>query len=225
MMPENPHTPKTPARVAVLASGSGSNFQALLDAAENKQLDADIGLLIVNEPEAYAIERARNAGIEHAVINHRDYPDRAAFDRAVADRLCQYQPDWIVLAGFMRILTDAFVEQFHGRMINIHPSLLPRYPGLDTHQRALENGDHEHGVTVHFVTPTVDAGPIIAQASLPIHENDTPESLKQRVHILEHRIYPHSLQRLIKGQTDFNHAMRNKPVFFTEAELLDRNLD
>lgn len=207
------------ARVAVLASGSGSNFQALLDAAQSGYLDADIGLLIVNKPEAFACTRAERAGVEHCVIDHKNFPDREQFDQAVAKRLREYQPDWIVLAGFMRILTDTFVREFQGRMINIHPSLLPHYPGLHTHQRALENGDQEHGVSVHFVTPTVDAGPLIAQASLPIEPDDTAESLQQRVHLLEHKLYPYSLQQLILGQIDFQQAQQNPPERFTQAQL------
>lgn len=191
------------ARLAVLISGNGSNLQALIDACDTGTLDADITLVISNRPNAFGLERARRAGIETAVIDHRQFPDRAGFDRALAERLEQAEVDWIVLAGFMRILTPEFVQRFLGRMINIHPSLLPRHPGLDTHARALEAGDEEHGATVHFVTPTVDAGPAILQGRLAVKPGESAEALQQRVHEMEHRIYPQAVAWLVSGKVAF----------------------
>lgn len=206
---------RTPARLAVLISGSGSNLQALIDACQTGRLDADIGLVISNRPDAYGLERARRAGIETAIIDHRQFADRASFDQALAERLEQADVDWVVLAGFMRILTPEFVLRFLGRMINIHPSLLPRHPGLDTHARALEAGDEVHGATVHFVTPTVDAGPAILQGWLTVDATETAEQLRHRVHVLEHRIYPQALRWLIDGSVGFDGEQAtwlNRPI-------------
>ncbi|MGM0517791.1 MAG: phosphoribosylglycinamide formyltransferase [Pseudomonadota bacterium] len=194
------------ARLVVLASGNGSNFQAIIDACEAGRLDAEVVRLIVNRPGAYALERARKHGIPADVIDHKDYADREAFDAALAEAVEAARPDWIIMAGFMRILTDGFVDRFRGRLINIHPSLLPKYPGMNTHARALEAGDREHGATVHFVTPTVDAGPPIVQGRLTIRPDDDVDSLKQRIHGIEHRIYPLAIDWLIRGKVDFDHA-------------------
>lgn len=192
-----------PARLAVLISGNGSNLQAIIDACRSGQLNAEVALVLSNRPQAYGLERARNAGIDTMTLDHKDYADRAAFDAALAGKLEQADVDWIVLAGFMRILTTAFVERFLGRLINIHPSLLPKYPGLDTHARALEANDDEHGATVHFVTPTVDAGPAILQGRLAIQAGDTADDLQRRVYTLEHQIYPVAIQWLIEGKVAF----------------------
>lgn len=194
------------ARLVVLASGNGSNFQAIIDACEDGRLDADIVLLIVNRPGAYALERARIHGIATQVIDHKAHPDRETFDAVLAEAIDAVAPDWIVMAGFMRILTDGFVNGFLGRLINIHPSLLPKYPGLDTHARALGAGDRAHGATVHFVTPTVDAGPPIVQGQIEITPDETVEGLKQRIHTIEHRIYPLAIEWLIEGKIDFDRA-------------------
>ena len=196
------------ARLVVLASGNGSNFQAIIDACEAGRLDAEVVRLIVNRPGAYALERAAQHGIPAEVIDHKDYADRERFDAALAEAVAAAEPDWIVMAGFMRILTDGFVDRFQGRLINIHPSLLPKYPGMNTHARALDNGDTVHGATVHFVTPTVDAGPPIIQGQIEIHADDTPERLKERIHRIEHRIYPQAIEWLIEGRVDFDHAGR-----------------
>ena len=194
------------ARLVVLASGNGSNFQAIIDACESGRLDAEIVLLVVNRPGAYALERAAKHGIPSQLIDHKAYADREAFDAAMAEAIDEVRPDWIIMAGFMRILTDAFVEHFRGRLINIHPSLLPKYPGMNTHARALEAGDRQHGATVHFVTPTVDAGPPIVQGRLEIFADDDVETLKQRIHGVEHRIYPLAIDWLVQGRIDFAHA-------------------
>ncbi len=195
--------PSTQARLCVLISGSGSNLQAILDACASGSLPATVVRVISNRADAYGLERARAAGIATEVLDHRQFPDRAAFDAALAERIDACQPDWIVLAGFMRILTAEFVAHFLGRLINIHPSLLPKYPGLDTHARALAAGEHEHGATVHFVTPTVDAGPPIIQGVLPLTPADDLSTLPARVHQLEHRIYPEALRLLISGALRF----------------------
>lgn len=196
----------TKARLVVLASGNGSNFQAIIDACEDGRLDAEIVLLVVNRPDAYALERAAKHSIPARMIDHKAFPDREAFDAVLAETIDQAKPDWIIMAGFMRILTDAFVDRFLGRLINIHPSLLPKYPGLDTHARALQAGDRLHGATVHFVTPTVDAGPPIVQGRLEIRSDDSIDSLQQRIHGIEHQIYPLAIDWLVKGKIDFDQA-------------------
>jgi phosphoribosylglycinamide formyltransferase-1 len=188
------------ARLCVLISGSGSNLQAIMDACHGHTLHAEVVQVISNRADAYGLIRAQQAQIPTEVLNHKTFADRPGFDAALADLIDRCQPDFIVLAGFMRILTPSFVERFLGKLINIHPSLLPKYPGLDTHARALAAGDREHGATVHFVTPTVDAGPPIVQGILNVLPDDSVDSLKARIHQLEHVIYPYALDRLIKGQ-------------------------
>ena len=179
-----------PLRVVVLISGNGSNLQALIDAIEAGRITARICAVISNNPDAYGLVRAQQAGIPVEVVDHRDYPDRASYDRALQATIDRYRPELVVLAGFMRILTDEFVNHYHGRMINIHPSLLPKYQGLNTHQRALDAGDTVHGVSVHFVTPELDGGPVILQAAVPVHPDDTADTLAKRVLEREHVIYP-----------------------------------
>ena len=182
-------------RLVVLLSGSGSNLQAILDACgQGRTAEPSINARVVgvlsNKADAYGLTRARNAGIETAVLAHGDFPDREQFDHAMAGIIDQWQPDVVVLAGFMRILSAGFVNHYSGRLLNIHPSLLPKYKGLHTHQRALEAGDAEHGCSVHFVTPELDGGPVIAQAVVSVETGDTAESLAARVHVAEHRVYP-----------------------------------
>ncbi len=174
----------------VLVSGRGSNLQALIDAVRDGQLPAEILAVISNEAGAPAVARARAAGIPVHVIDHRRYPSRAEFDLALMQQIDVYRPRLVALAGFMRILGDAFIDHYHGRLMNIHPSLLPAFPGLNTHARALESGAPVHGASVHFVTHEVDGGPVIVQASLPVLPGDTPETLAERVLAEEHRIYP-----------------------------------
>jgi phosphoribosylglycinamide formyltransferase-1 len=177
-------------RIVILISGRGSNMKAVLDA----KLDATVAAVISNNPAAGGLEFARRKGIDAAIVNHRDYPDRTSFDQALGDRIASYRPDLIVLAGFMRILTPAFIERFKDRIMNIHPSLLPAFPGLDTHGRALDAGVRLHGCTVHFVTPDLDHGPIIVQAAVPVLEDDDEERLAARVLEQEHRIYPQAIR-------------------------------
>ncbi|WP_444894661.1 phosphoribosylglycinamide formyltransferase [Microbulbifer sp. TRSA001] len=177
-------------RVAVLISGSGSNLQALLDAAAQEDAPFSVTAVVSNKADAYGLTRAEQAGVPTSVVNHRDYSSRETFDHALIEEIDKCKPDLVVLAGFMRILTPDFVRHYNGRLINIHPSLLPKYQGLHTHKRALEAGDKEHGVTVHFVTEELDGGPPIVQAIVPIKEGDTPELLAKRVQVQEHIIYP-----------------------------------
>lgn len=177
--------------ILVIISGSGTNLQAIIDGCNNDEINGRIVAVISNVPGVKGLERARNAGIEAVTLNHREYDSREQYDQALATLIDQYQPDLIVLAGFMRILTTDFVNRYLGRLINIHPSLLPKYQGLHTHQRALEAGDSEHGATVHFVTRELDGGPPIIQGAIPILPEDTESSLAKRVQLqVEHHIYP-----------------------------------
>lgn len=180
----------TPCKLVVLISGSGSNLQAIIDATHNSDSHFQVCAVISNKAEAYGLTRAQNAGIPTAILNHKDYAGREAFDQALVNCIDQYQPDLVVLAGFMRILTPVFTEHYTGRLLNIHPSLLPKHKGLNTHVRALEEGDTQHGCSVHFVSAELDGGPVVIQAVLDIDATDTADSLAQRVHALEHQIYP-----------------------------------
>lgn len=179
--------------IVVLISGRGTNLQAIVDAIASGVLRVDLRAVVCNEPDAPGIELARRAGYEVAVVHHRDFPDRERFDAALADAIDRFDPDLVVLAGFMRILAPAFVRRYAGRLINIHPSLLPAFPGLDTHARAIDAGAKVHGATVHFVTEELDGGPIIAQARVPVCARDDPESLAVRVLAREHVILPRTL--------------------------------
>ncbi|SHF97316.1 phosphoribosylglycinamide formyltransferase-1 [Microbulbifer donghaiensis] len=187
-------------QVVVLISGSGTNLQALIDAATRADAEFSIRAVVSNKPEAYGLTRATEADITAAVVNHKDYPDRDTFDRALIEEIDRHEPDLVVLAGFMRILTPEFVRHYGGRLLNIHPSLLPKYQGLHTHQRALDAGDSEHGVTVHFVTEELDGGPAIVQAVVPIEAGDTAEQLAKRVQVQEHVIYPLAVTWFAQGR-------------------------
>ncbi len=183
-------------KTAVLISGHGSNLQALIDAAAAPDFPAEIDLVISNVDTAYGLTRAQNAGIPTVVIPHGNYASREAFDRMVDASLKTHDIALVVMAGFMRILSDWFVAEWAGKLINIHPSLLPKYKGLHTHARALEAGDAEHGATVHWVTPELDSGEIIMQRAIAVLAGDTVESLKERVHALEHQLYPEAVKRV-----------------------------
>jgi len=188
----------------VLISGGGSNLQAIVDAIAAGTLDLDVRGVISNRPQAYGLERAKAAGIEARVLDHRDFADRAHYDDALARMVAEYAPGVIILAGFMRILSAGFVTRFEGRILNIHPSLLPRYPGLDTHRRVLEAGDTEHGVTVHFVTAELDGGPPVLQGRVPVLPDDDAGRLAARVLEVEHRIYPEALRLLAGGRLSWH---------------------
>lgn len=177
-------------RIIVLVSGNGSNLQAIINACQNNLINGKIVAVISNKPDVYSLMRAKQANIPSHVINHKEFASREAFDHQLQLQIEQYQPDLIVLAGYMRILTPHFVQNYSGKMLNIHPSLLPKYPGLNTHRRAMEAGDKEHGTTVHFVTDELDGGPIILQAKVPIFDNDEEQDIVERVLAQEHQIYP-----------------------------------
>lgn len=177
-------------RIVVLISGSGSNLQAIIDGCENGSINGQIVAVMSNRPRVMGLQRAVKAGCDAITIDHTTFDSRESFDETLAERIQAYQPDLVVLAGFMRILTDTFVQSFEGKMLNIHPSLLPKYPGLDTHQRALEAGDSEAGATVHFVTAELDGGPLVAQAKVSIVSGDTLADLNKRVLAQEHVLYP-----------------------------------
>lgn len=188
-------------RVAILISGRGSNMAALIAAAANPAYPAEIALVLSNQPDAAGLARADAAGIATLVVDHRAYgKDRGAFERAVDDALRAHAVDLVCLAGFMRLFTPWFVLRWEGRLINIHPALLPAFKGLDTHARALDAGVKLHGATVHFVIPEMDSGPIIAQAAVPTREDDDAEALATRVLAAEHRIYPLALRWLAEGR-------------------------
>ena len=184
----------------MLISGSGSNLQALIDRTLDGSIPAEIAAVISNRADAYGLERAAVAGIATDVLNHREFSSREAFDTELQILIDSYKPDLVVLAGFMRILTAGFVDHYHGRLLNIHPSLLPNYPGLDTHRRAIEAGDTEAGATVHFVTGELDGGPPVLQAAVPVEAGDTPELLAKRVLTVEHRIYPQAVDWFARGR-------------------------
>ncbi len=183
-------------KVVILISGRGSNMQSLLEA----DLPVEFACVISNKTDAKGLEIAAAHGVPTCVLNHRNYPDRAAFDTALAAEIDRHSPDLVILAGFMRVLTDAFVRHYERRLINIHPALLPAFPGLDTHARALAGGVKLHGCTVHFVTTEVDAGPILAQAAVPVLAEDTPEILAARVLAQEHRLFPRAVRWLAEGR-------------------------
>jgi len=186
--------------IVVLISGSGSNLQAIIDSCSDPESSINIRTVISNNPEAYGLQRARQSGITTIVINHRDFPDRSSYDAALMAEIDSHQPKLVVLAGFMRILTTEFVNHYSGRLINIHPSLLPLYPGLNTHQQAIENGDLKAGATVHFVTPEVDDGPVIIQVHVPVFETDSSSDLASRVLQQEHLIYPKAIRWFAQGR-------------------------
>lgn len=193
-------------RLVVLISGGGSNLQALLDASVSTQAFKIVGVLS-NKADAYGLERARQHDVATAVLKHTDYADRLAFDQALVERIDQWQPDLLILAGFMRILSAEFVHHYAGRLLNIHPSLLPKYKGLHTHQRALDAGDTEHGCSVHFVTPELDGGPVIAQAIVNVMPDDNVDTLSKRVHAAEHKLYPAVVSWLASGRLSYRRGM------------------
>lgn len=190
-------------KTAILISGSGTNLQAFIDAVGRGDLALELCVVFSNNPNAFGLERAEKAGIPTACIQHRDYPDRESFDDAVIAELDQFEPDLLVLAGFMRILSNRFVKHYKGRILNIHPALLPNYPGLNTHQRVIDAGDEWHGSTVHFVTEKLDAGPRILQGRLAVKPGETAEQLALRVQAVEHQIYPRAAGWVGSGKVKF----------------------
>ncbi|MCL1144286.1 phosphoribosylglycinamide formyltransferase [Shewanella gaetbuli] len=204
-------------RIVVLISGNGSNLQAILDSCDDN-LQAEVVGVISNKPDAYGLTRAHYSEVDTScVIVHKD-ESRAEYDARLIDAVEKYQPDLIVLAGFMRILTDDFVNRYLGKMINIHPSLLPKYPGLNTHQRAIDAQDSEHGASVHFVIPELDAGPVILQAKVPVYQDDDATILAARVHEQEHAIYPLVVKWFSLGRL----ALQNNQAFL-DGQLIGIN--
>ena len=187
-------------RIVVLISGSGSNLQAIMDACAGGGIDGEVVAVISNQADAFGLARARRAGIPTAVLDHRAFDSREAFDQALAERIDRYRPELVALAGFMRILTPDFVRHYAGRMLNIHPSLLPHFQGLHTHRRALEAGHQVHGASIHFVTEELDGGPVVLQAEVPVLPDDDEQTLAARVLEQEHRIYPTVIQWFAEGR-------------------------
>lgn len=187
-------------RIGALVSGSGSNLQSIMDACERGEIDGLVAVVISNLPEAYALERAKERSIPTAVLPHGDFSDRATYDRELVQVLRHHEVDLVVLAGFMRVLTDGFLQEFPGRVMNIHPALLPSFPGLGVRRKAIEYGVRFSGCTVHFVDAGVDTGPIIIQAVVPVYPEDSEEELKDRILALEHKIYPKAVQLFAQGR-------------------------
>ena len=204
-----------PARIVVLISGSGSNLQAIAEAAARQEFDGEVVAVISNRPEVLGLQRANDFGIKNQVVDHTEYATREEFDANLIRAIDEHDPDLVVLAGFMRILTPDFVRRYKGRMLNIHPSLLPKYKGLNTHKRAMEAGDKEHGVTVHFVSEDLDGGPNVIQAVVPILDDDDEGTLKARVQVQEHVIYPIAVKWFVEGRI----SMLKGDAYFDGQEL------
>lgn len=214
-MLDNTSTAPEAKRIVVLISGSGSNLQALIDAAEMGGINGDIVAVISNKPGVYGLTRAQDANIPTEVIDHTAFNSRQAFEAELSKAINHYSPDLIVLAGFMRILNSEFVQPYEGKMLNIHPSLLPKYKGLHTHRRALENGDKEHGVSVHFVTSELDGGPVIAQRIVKVENSDTEQSLQSKVQQQEHQLYPEVVAKFCNDRLEYNDGkayLDKKPI-------------
>ncbi len=194
---------RAPVSIVTLISGRGSNMRSIVESVAAQRIRGQVAAVISNCPQAQGLNYARGQGIATDVVDHTLYPDRTAFEKDLTVAIDRHRPGLIVLAGFMRILTPAFVHRYLGRMLNIHPSLLPRYPGLSTHQRVLDAGDDTHGVSVHFVTPELDGGPVIAQCRIPVLKNDTAETLADRVLSEEHRLYPEVVGWFCEGRLQF----------------------
>ena len=203
-------------QTAILVSGSGTNLQAFIDAVAAGSLDLDLCVVFSNNPNAFGLERAEKAGIPTACIQHGDFPDRESFDRAVIAELDRWNPELLILAGFMRILSPAFVSHYEGKILNIHPALLPKYPGLNTHQRVLDAGDEWHGSTVHFVTEELDGGPRILQGRLPVDPQESADELQHRVQAIEHKIYPQAAGLVGSGRVVFRNGQA-----WIDGELAD----
>lgn len=203
-------------RVVILLSGRGSNFQAIAEAA----LPIEIVAVISNRPQAAGLDYARARGLAAIALDHTAHPDREAFDALLADEIERHRPHLVVLAGYMRILSAAFIARFEGRLLNIHPSLLPMFPGLKTHERALAEGVKVHGCTVHFVTADLDHGPIAIQAAVPVRADDTPGTLAARVLQQEHRIYPQAIRWFAEGRLEINQGRVNLKGDLTSQSVL-----
>jgi phosphoribosylglycinamide formyltransferase-1 len=200
--------------IVVLISGNGTNLQAIIDACDAGKINGEVKAVVSNRPGAYGLERAQNAEIDAIELDHKKFDSRPEYDQALRQVIDEYQPDVVVLAGFMRILTGNFVNHYQGKLLNIHPSLLPKYTGRNTHQRAIDAGDKEHGVSVHFVTEELDGGPVVLQAKVPVFEADTAQDLAERIHEQEHGIYPMVVNWLCERRLTMTdgHAMLDAKV-------------
>lgn len=201
--------------IVVLISGNGSNLQAIIDACAQKRIKGTIRAVFSNKADAFGLERAREAGIPQHALAANQYASREAFDRELMHEIDAYAPDVVVLAGYMRILSAEFVSHYQGRLLNIHPSLLPKYPGLDTHRQVLENGDAVHGTSVHFVTEELDGGPVILQAKVPVFDGDDEADITARVQAQEHAIYPLVVSWFVEGRL----AMRENSAWLDGVKL------
>lgn len=206
-------------RLVVLISGRGSNLQAILDQTASGELPVEIAAVISNRPGVAGLDRARQAGVSALELDHKNFPDRPAFESALIERIDHQRPDLVILAGFMRVLTAGFTEHYRGRLLNIHPSLLPKFRGLHTHERALAAGETEHGASIHFVTAELDGGPVIVQARVPILPDDDPDTLAARVLEQEHRLYPQAIRWFAEGRL----RLDGERVLF-DGQPLDRPL-
>lgn len=215
-------------RLVVLISGRGSNLQAILDQAASGALPVEIAAVISNRPGVQGLERARQAGIAALELDHKLFPDRPTFEAALIDLIDDHQPDLVILAGFMRVLTAGFTEHYRGRLLNIHPSLLPKFRGLHTHERAIAAGETEHGASIHFVTAELDGGPVIVQARVPVLPDDDPDTLAARVLAQEHHLYPQAIHWFAEGrlrlsgeQVWFDGKPLDQPLRLENASTLD----
>ena len=197
-------------KIAVLISGNGSNLEALIDACKKNVINGSIDIVISNNPDAYGIQRAKNHSINYKIIDNNRFETREDFDQALVEELKDSNPNLIVLAGFMRILSSVMTEAFRNKIINIHPSLLPKYPGLDTHNSVIKNGDLKHGITIHFVNEVLDGGQIIAQGEISVNANETSEELKTRIHAIEHVMLPKVVSKFADGTIDTKRIIYEK---------------
>ena len=219
------------ASLVVLISGSGSNLQAIIDAIKSGELDAEIKAVISNKASARGLDRAAAENIATYVIEHKDYPNREMFDKAMIDIIEPLNADLVILAGFMRILSKSFIDQYDHRLINIHPSLLPKYKGLNTHQQAIDNADKVHGASVHYVSHELDSGPVILQAEVPVKTGDTEQILAARVLVEEHKIYPKAIELHISGRVTFDDDLMqfdgkplSAPLLLRDGKLVNEQL-
>ncbi len=203
-------------RLVVLISGRGSNLQAILDQAASGELPVEVAAVISNRPGVQGLERARQAGVPALELDHQEFADRPAFEAALIELMDRYQPNLVILAGFMRMLTAGFTEHYEGRLLNIHPSLLPKFRGLHTHERALAAGETEHGASIHFVTAELDGGPVIVQAKVPVLPGDDPDTLAARVLEQEHRLYPLAIRWFAEGRL----RLAGEQVLFDDQPLV-----
>jgi len=215
-----------PLNIVVLISGSGSNLQAIIDAINAGKLHAKISAVVSNRPNVKGLERAKSAGIPTHTLDHTEFETRESFDQQLIHTIDQYQPQLVILAGFMRILTDDFVAHYIGRMLNIHPSLLPEFKGLNTHQRALDANVSQHGVSIHYVSNELDGGSVVLQAVMDVLADDTAASLEQRVHSLEHVIYPMVIEWVAQQQLEIidQQVYLNKQKLTSPAKWINNQL-